>query len=56
MCHKCGDPVGLVSYSVCVYVGEELQVEAILCSTCGGALGSPSFMTRAHQQAIGTGS
>lgn len=54
-CSKCRDPLGLVSYTIGVWIGDDLQAEAQLCASCGGVLGNPAFMTDTYRAELEAG-
>jgi hypothetical protein len=44
-CSRCGQPLGIVSYTVTIWVGDTDVSEVLICSTCGGAIGDAQIRT-----------
>ena len=55
-CSKCGQPVGILCYTLTAWAGDALVAEATLCTPCGGNMISPTT-TPEHfpQYALGPG-
>ena len=55
-CSRCGQPLGLLTYTVTAWAGETLLAEATLCPVCGHALTSPTTTPEHYPQlALGAG-
>jgi hypothetical protein len=41
-CSRCGQPLGLITYTLTAWAGETILAEATLCPVCGHGLTSPT--------------
>ena len=52
-CSRCGQPLGIITYTVTAWVGETLVAESTICPPCAGAHLSPANTPEHYRPELG---
>lgn len=54
-CSRCGQPLGIITYTVTAWVGERSVAETVLCPPCAGIIVDPNRTPEHYRPELGPG-